>query len=114
MCFFFLFGLLTCGRSFVICNEGFTIERFIHGMDASYNDIVAWDNKGLVDVFGGKGVAQKYTVKTKDELSSLFADRDFSAAREMQFVELHMPKKDAPRALVMTAQASAKTNARAE
>lgn len=99
---------------FVICNEGFTIERFIHGMDASYNDIVAWDNKGLVDVFGGKGVAQKYTVKTKDELNSLFADRDFSAAGEMQFVELHMPKKDAPRALVMTAQASAKTNARAE
>ncbi|KAG6292825.1 hypothetical protein E4U09_003255 [Claviceps aff. purpurea] len=99
---------------FVICNEGFTIERFIHGMDAGYNDIVAWDNKGLVDVFGGTELAKKYSVKTKDELESLFADPIFNAAREMQFVELHMPKKDAPRALVMTAEASAKTNAKVE
>ncbi|KAG5952434.1 hypothetical protein E4U57_006152 [Claviceps arundinis] len=99
---------------FVICNEGFTIERFIHGMDAGYNEIVAWDNKGLVDVFGGTELAKKYSVKTKDELESLFADPTFNAAREMQFVELHMPKKDAPRALVMTAEASAKTNAKVE
>lgn len=83
-------------------------------MDAGYNDIVAWDNKGLVDVFGGTELAKKYSVKTKDELESLFADPTFNAAREMQFVELHMPKKDAPRALVMTAEASAKTNAKVE
>ncbi|KAG6041827.1 hypothetical protein E4U41_001298 [Claviceps citrina] len=99
---------------FVICNEGFTIERFIHGMDAGYNDINVWDNKLLIDVFGGTDLAQKHSIKTKDELEALFADEDFNAAKKMQFVELHMPKKDAPRALVMTAQASAKTNCRVE
>ncbi|KAG5983888.1 hypothetical protein E4U55_006873 [Claviceps digitariae] len=99
---------------FVICNEGFTIERFIHGMDASYNDIVAWDNKGLIDVFGGTGLVQTYSIKTKDELDSLFANPTFNASGKMQFVELHMPKEDAPRSLVMTAEASAKTNAKVE
>ncbi|KAG6006108.1 hypothetical protein E4U21_007405 [Claviceps maximensis] len=99
---------------FVICNEGFTIERFIHGMDASYNDIVPWNNKGLIDVFGGTGLVQTYTIKTKDELNSLFADPSFNASGAMQFVELHMPKKDAPGALITTAEASAKTNAKAE
>ncbi|OAA49538.1 Pyruvate decarboxylase/indolepyruvate decarboxylase [Metarhizium rileyi] len=97
---------------FVICNEGFTIERFIHGMDASYNDIANWDNQALVDVFGGQGKAQKFTVKTKSELNSLLGNPNFKAANELQFVELHMPKKDAPRALVMTAEASARTNAK--
>ncbi|KAG5952319.1 hypothetical protein E4U53_001099 [Claviceps sorghi] len=99
---------------FVICNEGFTIERFIHGMDAPYNDIVEWDNKKLIDVFGGTSLAQTYSIKTKDELDSLFADPNFNASTKMQFVELHMPKEDAPKSLVMTAEASARTNAKLE
>ena len=33
------FSLTRLG-SFCICNEGFTIERCIHGMDAEYNDII--------------------------------------------------------------------------
>jgi pyruvate decarboxylase len=81
-------------------------------MDASYNDIARWDNKGLVDVFAGQGRASKFSAKTKDELNKLLADPGFKAAKELQFVEIHMPKKDAPRALVMTAEASAKTNAK--
>ncbi|KAG6012419.1 hypothetical protein E4U43_007804 [Claviceps pusilla] len=99
---------------FVICNEGFTIERFIHGMDAGYNDIVAWNNKGLIDVFGGTESVRTYTIKTRDELDSLFADSVFNTSKQMRFVELHMPKKDAPGSLVMTAEASAKRNAKAE
>lgn len=99
---------------FVICNEGFTIERHIHGMDATYNDINPWNYKGLVDVFGGGDKAKKFVVKTKDEVNSLFTNADFNAAKVLQFVELHMPKKDAPRALVKTAAASAKVNARKE
>ncbi|KAG8409615.1 hypothetical protein J3458_018709 [Metarhizium acridum] len=99
---------------FVICNEGFTIERFIHGMDATYNDIAKWDNRALVDVFGGQGKAQKFAVKTKDELNELLASPSFKAANQLQLVEIYMPKKDAPRLLLMTAEASAKTNARKE
>lgn len=83
-------------------------------MDAGYNDISKWDNRGLVDVFGGQGKAQKFAVKTKDELNELLAKPSFKAANELQLVEVYMPKKDAPRSLVMTAEASARTNARKE
>ena len=102
------------GCSFVICNDGFTIERFIHGMEAEYNDIATWKNKELVDIFGGEKTTKKFAVRTKDELDALLTDADFNAAKSLQFVELYMLKEDAPRALIMTAQASAKVNARLE
>jgi pyruvate decarboxylase len=98
--------------SFVLCNDGFTIERFIHGMEATYNDINNWDYKGLVDVFGGSKTVKKFVVKTKHELNKILTDSDFQSAQCLQFVELYVPKKDAPRALVMTAEASAKNNAK--
>lgn len=99
---------------FVICNSGYTIERHIHGMQAEYNDIQTWKNKELVDIFGGEKTSKKFAVKTKDELESLLSDADFNAAKQLQFVELYMEKEDAPRALVMTAQASAEVNKKKE
>lgn len=100
---------------FCICNEGYTIERFIHGMDAEYNDIVEWKWKDLPFVFGAtEKQARSFQIKTKDELDSLLKDTDFNSWGGMQFVELYMPKKDAPRALLLTAEASAKNNAKME
>ncbi|KAM0427178.1 hypothetical protein ACHAPT_007605 [Fusarium lateritium] len=97
---------------FVICNDGFTIERFIHGMNAEYNDINEWKYKELVRVFGGEETCKTFTIKSKDELNDLLVDEEFKAAECLQFVELYMPREDAPRALIMTAEASAKNNAR--
>jgi pyruvate decarboxylase len=100
-------------HSFVICNDGFTIERFIHGMDAVYNDIAPWSFKELVHVFGGaQKNAKTFQAKTKDQVNELLEDKDFNAAEYLQFVELYIPKLDAPRALKLTAEASAKTNAK--
>ncbi|KOS17626.1 Pyruvate decarboxylase [Escovopsis weberi] len=93
---------------FLLRNEGFTIERFIHGMEEEYNNITPWDNKALVDVFGGSKTCKKFFISTKEELDKLLNDSDFAAAGCLQFVEVRMPKKDAPRSLVTTAQASAK------
>jgi pyruvate decarboxylase len=104
---------LLIANSFVICNDGFTIERFIHGMDATYNDIQPWSFKDLVQVFGGKSEnTQTYQIKTKDEVNKLLTDETFNAAGKLQFVELYIPKEDAPRALKLTAEASAKNNAK--
>lgn len=100
---------------FCICNEGYTIERFIHGMDADYNDIQEWKFKDIPTVFGGSDEqVNKFVIKTKDELNKLLMNKEFNDSKCFQFVELYMPKKDAPRALVMTAEASAKNNARLE
>ncbi|MCJ1226353.1 Pyruvate decarboxylase 1 [Toensbergia leucococca] len=98
---------------FLICNGGYTIERMIHGMTASYNDIQEWHYKDLVSVFGADPKHSKtFQVKTKQELHDLFNDKEFSAAPYLQFVELYMPKEDVPKALKLTAEASAKLNAK--
>lgn len=96
---------------FVICNDGYTIERFIHGMDADYNDIQEWKYKDVVKTFGAKeGTYRTYQIRTKAEISALFEDKQFNSADVLQFVELYIPKKDAPRALIMTADAAEKRN----
>jgi len=102
---------------FVICNDGYTIERFIHGMEESYNDVQTWKYKDLPAAFGAEeGQAKTYAIKTKDELEKLFSDKDFSSGDNtcLRFVELYMPKEDAPVALKLTAEAAAKTNAKEE
>lgn len=70
---------------FVICNEGYTIERYIHGMDESYNDVQDWRYKDLVAAFGAKeGEYKTYQVKSKKDVEELFADEHFSSAPYIQ------------------------------
>ncbi|KAL9128367.1 MAG: hypothetical protein Q9217_002946 [Psora testacea] len=98
---------------FVICNNGYTIERYIHGMEASYNDIQEWNYRDLVGVFGADSKnSRTYQVKTKQEAEDLFQNKEFCSASCLQLVELYMLKEDAPKALKLTAQASAENNAR--
>ncbi|CZS92581.1 hypothetical protein WAI453_006678 [Rhynchosporium graminicola] len=98
---------------FVICNDGYTIERFIHGWDADYNDIQQWAFNDLVKVFGAaEGKSRTYQIRTKDEVEKLFHDAEFNSADVLQFVEIYIPKEDAPRGLKLTAEAAAKNNAK--
>lgn len=97
---------------FVICNEGYTIERYIHGWDSSYNDVQQWKYKDLIPAFGARpDQYATYQIRTKQELLDLFANKDFCAAKKLQLVELYMPKEDAPASLRLTAEASARRNA---
>ncbi|EWZ79081.1 pyruvate decarboxylase [Fusarium oxysporum f. sp. lycopersici MN25] len=90
---------------FCICNDGYTAERLIHGMDAEYNDIVRWKYKDLVTVLGGDDqTTRKFQVHSKGELNDLLRDEQFNDSSGVQFVELCMDKKDAPRALLLTAK----------
>lgn len=95
---------------FVICNEGYTIERYIHGWEASYNDVQEWDFVNLPSTFGAKDQYKGYRIKTREELTKLFASKDFDNAPYLQLVEVHMPREDAPIALKMTAEAAAARN----
>lgn len=70
---------------FVICNDGYTIERYIHGMSATYNDVQAWKYKDLVAAFGADPKTSKtFQIKTKEELDKLFCDKEFSSAPYLQ------------------------------
>lgn len=98
---------------FVICNDGYTIERYIHGWDADYNDIQPWRYMALPHAFGAKdGQMQTYFVKTKSDVQKLFEDKEFSSGdnKKLRFVELYMKKEDAPRVLKMTAEAAERRN----
>lgn len=98
---------------FVICNDGYTIERLIHGPDAGYNDIQNWHYKDLLPAFGAKeGNYKTYQIKTKDDVNALFQDKNFASAPYLQLVELYMPRDDAPDALRKTAANAARLNAK--
>ena len=99
---------------FVICNNGYTIERFIHGWEDSYNDVQEWKYKDLPATFGApKEQYLTYRVETKKDVEELFMDKEFSSGdtQKLRFVELVMPCDDAPAALKSTAEAAAKRNA---
>lgn len=101
---------------FLINNDGYTIERYVHGMTASYNDIQMLKYSMLPEAFGAKmgsgGNATTTQVRTIDELESLWQSDSFkhTKGKGMQFVELFMPKDDAPITLKMVCSAAAKTN----
>lgn len=71
---------------FIINNEGYTIERLIHGEDAGYNDITSWKHTQLLETFGSKeGEYKNFVVKTKTELDNLFDnDKEFNSAPYIQ------------------------------
>ncbi|KAJ5096573.1 hypothetical protein N7456_007294 [Penicillium angulare] len=93
---------------FVICNEGYTIERYINGWDKDYNDIQPWDYKLLPSVFKPKpNTVRTYSAHTKGELEALLTDDQFGPAENfnkdipapLRLVEIHMDKHDAPQTI---------------
>ncbi|KAJ5953977.1 hypothetical protein N7501_008256 [Penicillium viridicatum] len=93
---------------FIICNDGYTVERVIHGRDAEYNDIQPWDFKLLPTVFqAAPNTARTYAVRTRTELNMLLDDPSFGPAEHydeknpppLRIVELHMDKYDVPESL---------------
>ena len=90
-------------------------------MEATYNDVNNWKYKDLIGVFNGQEVGAKtYQIRTKQEAEDLLKDEAFSGGGGggdgkdggLKFVELYMPMEDAPKALRLTAEASAENNAR--
>ena len=74
---------------FVICNEGYTIERYIHGAEEEYNDIQPWKHSALVEAFGAYSQSDysSYEVRNRNELEDLFSNRKFSSALHFQVGE---------------------------
>ena len=78
----------------VVNNDGYTVERAIHGKTAPYNDIVSWS---WTDIPKALGVANHlaFRAQTYGEL-----DDAFTAAAEhkdrMVFVEVVLPRLEIP------------------
>jgi pyruvate decarboxylase len=87
----------------LVNNKGYTVERVIHGPSRPYNDIAAWDYQNMLNFFGGKEKgARSYSASTYGELSAVIEDPDFARSGNIQLLEVHLDKFDAP--WTMTAQ----------
>ena len=93
---------------FVVNNDGYTVERLIHGMKEPYNDIHMWDYKALPAVFGGDNVVV-HDVNTSHELKETF-EKINAHSDCMHFVEVKMAIEDAPAKLSDIAKAFASQN----
>ncbi|MGO3048931.1 pyruvate decarboxylase [Staphylococcus casei] len=94
---------------FIINNDGYTVERKIHGEHAAYNDIKMWDYKLLPTVFGGADEVSVHDVATSESLQQAF-DQINDQPQMMHLIEVKMGVHDAPIKLNAIGQAFAKQN----
>lgn len=92
---------------FLLNNDGYTIERVIHGPDREYNCIQMWDYKEVPKLFG-KNV---WSVKVKSEKDLEEALKEAKKhPKKLRFIEVVMDKMDAPESLIEVAKGCAKIN----
>jgi pyruvate decarboxylase len=91
---------------FVLNNDGYEIERIIHGPDMKYNDIANWDYTMMLPLFAGRtGVKHEtHSVKTQGELQALLESKEFATPDRIRVIEVFVPKGDAPPALARILQ----------
>jgi pyruvate decarboxylase len=74
---------------FVINNNGYAIERAIHGPEQGYNDVsMMWDHQKMLEFFGARqelGIkAKSRATKTVQELEAVLNDEDFASGDHYQ------------------------------
>jgi indolepyruvate decarboxylase len=79
---------------FLLNNDGYTIERLILGEASEYNDVQPWRYSDLCGVFANGTAFHRFRVETPEELDSVL--RDCETPKECLFVEVMLPRMDAP------------------
>ena len=86
----------------LINNDGYTIERCIHGLKENYNGIAFWRYLKAPSLFGaseatdGEYPTRTSTIKTWEDLQNLCEDKTLEKQNAFQMVEVFMGKEDAP------------------
>ena len=82
---------------FVLNNDGYTVERLIHGKTAMYNKVPIWDYSLLAKTFG-PSFPSKYhgPIDTCEKLRALIANPEFGNGEAFELVELILGPLDAP------------------
>jgi len=90
-------------------NDGYTIEKLIHGPNRAYNNIQMWRYHKSFEYFGA-GSKQNHEqavtgftgqVKTREEFEKTMT-QVVQENNKIHFVEVVMPAMDAPKSLVLT------------
>jgi pyruvate decarboxylase len=80
---------------FAVNNDGYTIERCIHGYTQSYNDIARWRYCEAPSFFGASS-AFTAKVATWAELDSVLRNEELLDGDGLRLVEIVMDREDAP------------------
>jgi indolepyruvate decarboxylase len=89
-------------------NDGYTIERAIHGPERVYNDITRW-NWTLLPAAMGSGTMRAVRVTTPAELVAALDEAADPAAQPV-LIAAKLPKMDMPEYLLALARAAATAN----
>lgn len=82
---------------FLINNDGYTIERCIHGLRQAYNDVPRWRYLQAPGFFGANEDSYTGTAKTWAELQAVLEDKRLGADEGLRMVEVFVDKEDAPK-----------------
>ncbi|KAH7227235.1 thiamine diphosphate-binding protein [Fusarium solani] len=85
---------------FLINNDGYTIERLVHGKDEAYNDIAPWRYLEAPSCFGAPtdGSYKTMTARAANwgELTEIISKDEFKYGSGLRMVEVLMDRMDAP------------------
>lgn len=79
---------------FLLNNEGYTVERAIHGATQRYNDIAQWNWTALPQALSLHGQAQSWRISETVQLQEVMAR--LARPRFLTLVEVVMQKEDLP------------------
>ncbi|KAK7432044.1 hypothetical protein QQZ08_001334 [Neonectria magnoliae] len=81
---------------FLINNDGYTIERCIHGATQRYNDVASWRYLNAPAFFGASEDTFTSSAKTWDELEKVLGNEKLTDGTGLRMVEVTMDREDAP------------------
>ncbi|GKT84514.1 LOW QUALITY PROTEIN: pyruvate decarboxylase [Colletotrichum tofieldiae] len=81
---------------FLINNDGYTIERCIHGLQQSYNDVAPWHYLQAPTFFGGNAETYVRSAKTWGALEAVFNEDMLLKGEGLRMVEIFMDRDDVP------------------
>ncbi|CAI2493288.1 alpha-keto acid decarboxylase family protein [Serratia proteamaculans] len=96
---------------FLLNNEGYTVERAIHGPQQRYNDIAQWNWTQLPQALAGEHQVKTLRVTEPEQLRQ--ALREVGDSPQLAFVEVVLPKMDIPELLDTVSRAIQSRNAAA-
>ncbi|GFF24743.1 pyruvate decarboxylase [Aspergillus udagawae] len=89
---------------FLINNDGYTIERCIHGRNQSYNDVARWRYLKAPELFGadqeGEYASRTWEIRTWADCNAVLKDEQLVNGKGLRMVEVFMDKFDAPDVLM--------------
>ncbi|GAA5809158.1 hypothetical protein MFLAVUS_002563 [Mucor flavus] len=106
---------------FLLNNDGYLMEKLIHGPERSYNNFQMWKYSQTLDYFGGNlevnktegkkptpiGVGEKVSTRQEFEIAMEKIDKE---PNKIHFLEVVMPEFDSPRELSLMVTALNLTN----